>query len=172
MSNYPSVINSFNAYNDGNRIIGQTGEITLPDVESKTTTVSGAGILGDIEEPVIGQVNSLKITIPFATIADDYFKLCNQLKSVGLTLRGAIQCMDTETGEAVMQQMRVVLRGKMATFTNGKLKAAEQMGASLTIELLYYMVELEGVTQVEIDKLNSVFIVNGVDVLEPIRNMC
>lgn len=34
------------------------------------------------------------------------------------------------------------------------------------------MVELEGVTQVEIDKLNSVFIVNGVDVLEPIRNMC
>ena len=80
--------------------------------------------------------------------------------------------MDTETGEAVMQQMRVVLRGKMATFTNGKLKAAEQMGASLTIELLYYMVELEGVTQVELDKLNSVFIVNGVDVLEPIRNMC
>ena len=171
MSSYPSVVNQFNAYNSGNRIIGQTGEVTLPEINSKTTTVSGAGILGDIEEPVIGQIGSLKITIPFVTIAKDYFALCDQLNAVDLTLRGAIQCMDTETAQAKIQQMRIVVRGKMASFTPGKVKGAEQMGSSVTLELLYFMVELDNEKMVEVDKLNNVFIVDGKDMLAPIRNM-
>ena len=80
--------------------------------------------------------------------------------------------MDTETAAAKMQQMRVVVRGKMASFTPGKVKGAEQMGSSVTLELLYFMVELEGEKMVEVDKLNSVFVVNGKDMLAPIRNMC
>ena len=40
---YPSVINQFNVYNAGNRLIGLTGEVSLPEINSKTTTVNGAG---------------------------------------------------------------------------------------------------------------------------------
>ena len=169
---YPSVINQFNVYNAGNRLIGLTGEVSLPEINSKTTTVNGAGILGDIEEPVIGQMESMKITIPFLTITKGYFELCDQLNAVSLTLRGGIQTMDTETAAAKMQQMRVVVRGKMASFTPGKVKGAEQMGSSVTLELLYFMVELEDEKMVEVDKLNSIFAVNGKDMLAPIRNMC
>ena len=46
------------------------------------------------------------------------------------------------------------------------------MGSSVTLELLYFMVELEGEKMVEVDKLNSIFAVNGKDMLAPIRNMC
>lgn len=170
--NYPSVINQFNVYSRGDRLIGLTGEVSLPEINSKTTTVSGAGILGDIEEPVIGQMESLKISIPFVTISKDFFALCDQLDAVDLTLRGAIQTMDTETAKATMQQMRVVVRGKMASLTPGKVKTAEQMGSTVTLELLYFMVELAGEKAVEVDKLNSIFVVNGKDMLAPIRNMC
>lgn len=169
---YPSVINQFNVYNVGNRLIGLTGEVSLPEINSKTTTVNGAGILGDIEEPVLGQMESMKITIPFLTITKGYFKLCNQLDAVDLTLRGAIQTMDTETAAAKMQQMRIVVRGKMASMTPGKVKGAEQMGSSVTLELLYFMIELEGEKMLEIDKLNPKFKVDGKDMLAPTRNMC
>lgn len=51
----PGVINNFNLYNDGTVLVGLTGEISLPDFEGMTETLSGPGILGEIEEVIIGQ---------------------------------------------------------------------------------------------------------------------
>ena len=45
----PGVINNFNLYNDGTVLVGLTGEIPLPDFEGMTETLSGPGILGEIE---------------------------------------------------------------------------------------------------------------------------
>lgn len=172
MATFPSVINDFNVYNAGTKLIGITGEVTLPDFESKTTTINGAGILGDIEETVMGQFNSMKQEIPFRTLSDDIFSIMNPMDAVDLTLRGAIQTMDTATGVADYKGMRVVVRGKMATFKPGTVKAAEQMNCSVTLELTYIMIEVDGQKKVELDKLNSVYVVNGVDLLEKVRALC
>ena len=50
----PGVINNFNLYNNGTALVGLTGEISLPDFEGMTETLSGPGILGEIEEVIIG----------------------------------------------------------------------------------------------------------------------
>ena len=42
----PGVINNFNLYNNGTALVGLTGEISLPDFEGMTETLSGPGILG------------------------------------------------------------------------------------------------------------------------------
>ena len=55
----PGVINNFNLYNDGTVLVGLTGEISLPDFEGMTETLSGPGILGEIEEVIIGQFGSM-----------------------------------------------------------------------------------------------------------------
>ena len=119
MATFPSVINDFNVYKNETKLIGITGEVSLPDFESKTTTINGAGILGDIEEAVMGQFNSMKIEIPFRTLSDDIFSIMNPLDAVDLTLRGAIQTTDTQTGVAGYKGMKVMVRGKMATFKPG-----------------------------------------------------
>lgn len=49
MSNIPTVIHDYNVYNNGNKIIGTTGEVTLPDFEPLTSAISGAGLLGEFE---------------------------------------------------------------------------------------------------------------------------
>ena len=41
----PGVINNFNLYNNGTALVGLTGEISLPDFEGMTETLSGPGIL-------------------------------------------------------------------------------------------------------------------------------
>ena len=43
------------------------------------------------------------------------------------------------------------------------------MAASVTLELLYILIEIDGKTKLEYDKLNSVFVVNGRDLLEKVR---
>lgn len=172
MATFPSVINDFNVYNNGTKLIGVTGEVTLPDFESKTTTINGAGILGDIEETVMGQFNSMKQEIPFRTLSDDIFSIMNPTDAVDLTLRGAIQTMDTGTGVAGYKGVRVAVRGKMATFKPGTMKAAEQMNCSVTLELTYILIEVDGKKMVELDKLNAVYVVNGKDLLKEVRGMC
>lgn len=168
----PSVINDFNVYKNGNKLIGITGEVTLPDFESKTTTINGAGILGDIEEAVLGQFSSLKQEIPFRTLNDDIFSIMNPTESVDITLRGAIQGTNQATGAVEFCGMRIVVRGKMATFKPGTVKSAEQMGSSVTLELVYIMIEVDGEKKVELDKLNGVYIVNGQDLLQKVRSLC
>lgn len=49
--NIPSKINSYNVYNDAERLIGVGDEVTLPDFEAMAETISGAGILGELDEP-------------------------------------------------------------------------------------------------------------------------
>ena len=43
------------------------------------------------------------------------------------------------------------------------------MEASVTLEVLYMLIEVDGKTMLEYDKLNSVFVVNGKDLLEKVR---
>lgn len=174
MSKLPTVINQFNVYKDDtSKLIGISGEVTLPDIENKSTTVSGAGLLGEIEEAITGQITSTKMEIPFAVLNDDIFSIMNPNESTSLTLRGAIQNMDTETSQAGYTGIKVTVKGKMSTFKPGKVKAGEQMGASVTIELTYIKISTKVPTdagdketvRLELDKLNGVYKINGKDVL-------
>ena len=45
----PEVLNDYNAYLSGNRLVGTTGEVKLPDLEGLTETIKGCGILGEFE---------------------------------------------------------------------------------------------------------------------------
>lgn len=170
---YPTVINNFNVY-DGdatNQIVGTTGEITLPTLEAKTSTISGAGILGEIEEAVIGQFGSIKMDIPFRTISTDMFNLMRTDIQTGVTLRGCVQGFDTETAQATATQMKVVVKGKVISANPGKVKAGEQMDSSISLELTYIKIEYDNKVGLELDKLNSVYVVNGEDMLATIRSM-
>ena len=61
--------------------------------------------------------------------------------------------------------------GRVKKFKPGKIEKAESMEATITLELTYLLVEVDGVVVMEIDKLNQVYNVNGVDMLADVRNM-
>ena len=46
------------------------------------------------------------------------------------------------------------------------------MDAAVAVEVVYIMIELDGKQRVELDKLNNVYKVNGVDLLAKIRKQC
>lgn len=172
MFNIPSKINAFNVYKGGTRLIGISEEVTLPDFEAITETLSGPGILGEIDDPTLAQFSSMEMEIPFRTMDQDLFILSNDISSVEVTLRGSIQYTVNDSGVNTFKPMRVVVRGKNKGITSGKLKQGSGTGSSIKLEVIYILIEIGNVVEIELDKLNFVYKVHGKDLLEKVRKMC
>ena len=169
IANVPEVINNYNVYNNGNVLIGVSGAVTLPTFDAITEEVSGAGILGTYDTSVAGMYSSMTQEVPFRILDQDIFSLMNPAELVDLTFRASAQSTVKATGAVDYKGMRVVERGRLKSFTPGKFELGKQMNASVTLELLYILIEVDGKTMLEYDKLNAVFKVNGVDLLEKVR---
>ncbi len=170
---FPEVINNFRVYNDASKLMGTTGEITLADFQAITATISGAGILGEYNTSVIGMFQSMQQEIPFRMIDEDYFRMLNTGEQSKIVLRSSVQQRNRETGGTFSTKaMRIVFRGHPTAAKPGTVKIGEMMNASITLELTYVLIELDGKVMIELDKLNSVYKVNGKDLLKDIMNQC
>ena len=170
-NNYiPEKINDANIYLAGDKMIGTTAELELLEVKMKTSTVEGMGISGEIDSPTIGQFESMEQTINFNTLYSSAMDMLSPLKTVELTIRAAQQVYDKEGGYT-FKGLRVVERGRVKNFKPGKVKKSETMDASITIELTYILIEVDGSVMLEIDKLNGVYKTNDTDMLAEVRGM-
>lgn len=170
---FPEVINNFNVYNDANRVVGTTGEIALPNLQAMTAMISGAGILGEYNTSVIGMFQSMAPEIPFQMIDKDFFGMLNTGEQSKIVLRSSVQQRNRETGGTLSTQaMRIVYRGHPTGANFGTVKRGDLMNASITLELTYILIEMGGVVMLELDKLNSVYKVNGKDLLADIMKQC
>ena len=166
----PEQISQCNLYNSADRFVGVTGEITLPSFEPQTNTVSGAGINGEYESPVVGCFGSAEMEIPFRVFDEQAAEL---LKNSGVTLflRGAVQAQDVSTLNTVNKQFKVTAKGKQKGVTLGTSGPAKQMDSSVKLEIIYFKYEYDGNVLLEVDKLNNIYVVNGEDQLAEIKSM-
>lgn len=171
MKTIPTKINRYNVYNSGNRLLGMGDELTLPDFEASTETVSGAGILGEIDDPTPGHFTNQEIEIPFRILDKEATDMLDITKAVQLEIRGAEQTTNSE-GDIEFRGVRVVVRGRSNKFTPGKMKAGNPMDTSITLSILYILIELEGEPVLELDKMNEVFKINGNDILAKVKELC
>lgn len=169
----PEVINNYNIYDDkARKMIGISGEVELPELKAITDTVEAAGILGEVEDPVTGQFASAKIKIPFSNLYEDIFNLMDTTNPPQLTLRGSMQVMNSATGGTDYVPVKIVVRGKATTSSLGKFVKGKKGEPEIELEILYLKVMINNKTTLELDKLNSVFAVNGKDMLAKVRSQC
>lgn len=173
---YPEIINNFHMYkgtsSSAEQLIGMTGEVELPQLQAMKETISGSGILGEIDVPNPGHFSAFDIEIPFCALCEDMFGLGDQTKRQMLTMRACEQSTVKSTGEAKFSGMRVVLGGKTMDYKLGKAKLGGQMDSSVTLACSYIKIEVDGKTKLELDKYNEVYIVDGKDVLATIKSKC
>lgn len=164
-NNYiPEKVNDYNVYQDGAKLIGLAADVELPSIKMKTSTIEGVGVGGEIDSPTIGQFESLEAKMKFNTLYSSATDLMNPINTVNLTLRAAQQVYD-KTGGYAFKGLRIVMGGRVKEFNPGTVKKGDTMDAETTLELTYYMIEVDGEQVVEVDKLNGVYKVNGSDML-------
>lgn len=170
---FPEVINNFNVYSGGDRMVGVSGEVSLAELQAITAEISGAGILGTYNTSVIGMFQSMSQEVTFRMVNREFFSLMVASRQAELTLRSSIQSVNKETGGTLSSQgMRIVMRGRTTASKFGTVKIADLMNASVTLELTYMLIEIGGETMLELDKLNSVYKVNGEDLMAEINRQC
>ena len=171
MKTIPTKINKYNVYNAGNRLLGMGDEVTLPSFEASSETVSGAGVLGEFDDPTVGYFSNMEQEIPFRVLDAEAVDMLDQTKAVQLELRGAEQTTNAG-GDIEFRPMRVVVRGRMAGFDPGKVKAGNGMETSVKLTIIYILIELEDQPMVELGKTTETFKIRGVDVLAKVKEMC
>ena len=82
IANVPEIINNYNAYTNGNKLIGVTGEMELPSFDAITEEVSGAGVLGTYETSTPGNYSDVyKRQVEVRSIENDLQKEVKRLLS-------------------------------------------------------------------------------------------
>lgn len=164
----PEKINDFNAYLNGTKMIGVAASVTLPEVTMKTSTVSGAGVSGELDSPSIGQFESMEQEVQFNTLYSSATDMLSPLSTVNLTFRAAQQVYK-KTGGYDFKGLRVVEMGRVKKLNLGKVEKGESMEATVTLELSYLLVEVDGKKILEVDKLNGIYKVNNKDMLASVK---
>lgn len=170
MKGIPQKMIAYNAYANGNKLIGVTGEVETPEIEFMSDTVNGAGIGGEIDAVVMGIVSAMEMEVPFTDVTGSMFDICQKGKVAELTLRGSEQTQDSSTGLIVKIPVKCGVRGMVKKIKPGKYGTGIAMESSVTLAVHYIKIEVDNETVLEIDPLNMVCNINGEDVLEEVRN--
>lgn len=158
----PEKIHSYKVYNEGERLIGTQAEAEMPTLEATTSTISGPGILGEIEVPNTGHFGSSTVDIKFRTMSREAAKLMSPGPHL-LTFRADQTSYDTAAGRILHRNLKIVMRGFNKSIAAGTLNASNPTETTVTLEVFYIKIQEDSHVILELDKYNEVFIVDGVD---------
>lgn len=158
---------NYEVYEDATEFYG-TANVQLPDLASMTTSLSGAGIAGSVEAVVLGHFDAMTMTMAFNTFCKDQARLA-ELRPHNLDLRVAQGTTDSSTGDIDVDSIKHVLRVTPKKLSLGKVAPASTADASGEYAVSYFASYINGEKINEIDPLNFICIINGVDYLARVR---
>lgn len=149
--------------------VEDTQSYTRPDIEMMSDGISGSGIMGEIDLPTLGQIDSMEISIGLnKTNAKAIEMFAPGAHTV--EVRWVTNRLDTATGESQVQANKDIVKFLPKSMSLGDIETNETNEGELTGEVLTFQHIIDGKTVIKIDKLNNVFIVNGKDYSAQIRN--
>lgn len=167
MPNFDESVINFAVYEDSVEYVGMAG-VTLPNLAAIVQTLSGAGIAGNVEVPVLGHYDVMSLTLNFRTTTEHSVRL-SEPRRHNIDLRMAQQIEDTVAGEVKVQRIKHVLVVVPKTDTGGTVAPAAPTNGSGEYSVRYWATYIDGAKVREIDPLNFICEVNGVDYLADVR---
>ena len=167
MPNFDESVINFAVYEDSVEYVGMAG-VTLPNLATIVQTLSGAGIAGNVEVPVLGHYDVMSLTLNFRTTTEHSVRL-SEPRRHNIDLRMAQQIEDTVAGEVKVQSIKHVLVVVPKTDTGGTVAPAAPTNGSGEYSVRYWATYIDGAKVREIDPLNFICVVNGVDYLADVR---
>ncbi|CAI1107152.1 phage major tail tube protein [Serratia marcescens] len=164
----PRKLKYLNLFNDGLSYMGVVSSVTLPKLTRKLENYRGGGMNGVAPVDMGLDDDALSVEWSMGGLPDD--QLWSQYAaasaaSVPLRFCGSYQRDDT--GEVVA--VEVVMRGRHKEMDFGDQKQGEDTETKISTQCTYYKLTIDGKELIEIDTVNMVERVNGVDMLEKHR---
>jgi P2 family phage contractile tail tube protein len=155
----PRILKHFNVFADGNSHAGEVEEITLPKLTRKLEEYRAGGMNGPIDIDLGSEKLELETT--YGGLMRDILKQYGTTTVDGALVRfsGGYQCEDTGEVDAV----EIVVRGRHTEIDFGNAKAGSKDPFKVKSSLSYYKLSVNGEDWIEIDHVNFIERIFGVD---------
>lgn len=161
----PSKLKNFNVFANGVSHIHQVPEVALPKIAAMVQAYRGGGMLGELDMDMGLQKMEMETTfggLPVTVLAQ-----MGLIGVAGAMLRfaGAYQ----EEAQGVVTAAELVVRGKHVELDPGTAKTGDDTAWKLKSTVSYLKWTINAAVVVEIDILNNIYVVGGVDRMAQIR---
>ena len=157
----PRKLKYLNTFLDGVSYLGVIESVTLPKLTRKLENYRGGGMSGSAPVDFGLDDDALAMEISLGGFPDDAIWSLYGAVGTGTLLRYAGSYQRDDTGETVA--VEVETRFKVKEVDNGESKQGEDTSSKLSLVCTYYKLTMNGKELVEIDVLNMIEKVNGVD---------
>ncbi|AFU62901.1 phage major tail tube protein [Acidithiobacillus caldus] len=160
----PRVLKNMNLFVDGRGYAGRIDEIQLPKLTLKTEEHRAGGM--DVPVEIDLGMDKLEAELTISDYDPEVYKLFGllDLKPVQITIRGAIQAQGEDAKPVVVN-----LRGGWREIDAGTWKPGDKSTLKVSVAASYYKLTIDGQEVVEVDAINLVRKVGGVDQINAIR---
>lgn len=157
----PSILKNFNVFTDGVSWQGEVDEVTQPKLTRKLEDFRAGGMSGPI--PIDMGNEKIEIEVTLGGFVLDAVKKYAATKHDAVMLRfaGAYQNENTGGYDAV----EIVVRGRYAEMDFGTAKAGDKSQTKIKMTCSYYKLSVNNDPYIELDFVNMIEIVNGVNIL-------
>lgn len=155
----PRKLKNMNVFNEGRSWLGEVSSITLPKLARKFEEWRGGGMDGPVMLDMGGEALELETTCGGPML--DVLRQYGVRGIAGVYLRYVGHHQNDETGG--VDTVEITVRGRHQEIDMGESKPGEGGEFKTKSALSYYRLDVNGRTMVEIDRLNMVFLVDGVD---------
>lgn len=151
------------------KFVEDTQSYTRPEIAMMTDGFSGAGIMGELDLPTLGQLDSMEIEVALNKTNEKAVAMFAPGAHT-MEVRWVTNVLNTANGNSEIQANKEIIKYLPKTLSLGDIENNETNEGTLTGEVLTYQYIIAGKTVIKIDKLNNVFIVNGKDYSSAIRS--
>lgn len=139
-------------YENGNRYLG-IADVDMPDKTSKSFTMNGAGIAGDIDIPVIAHRNAMTMKINFRNTSEAAYALAEERVHL-VDMRVVHQNLDSAAGEISISGHKFVAKIIPKSLSGGKVAPATPQSVSGEYSVLSIAEYIDGKCVSDIDPVN------------------
>lgn len=157
----PAKLKQFVIFVDGTSMIGIAEEITLPKLTRKTQAWRGGGMLAAVDVDLGFEDGALDMEITVGGISTFLLGKMGTETADGMQLRFAGAYQDDSTAGIVPCEIQV--RGRFTETDWGNAKVGDDTSHKYTLKNTYCKISVNGAEVLEVDALNFIHKVNGVD---------
>jgi P2 family phage contractile tail tube protein len=156
----PEVLSNCAAFIDGVSFAGEVPTLTLPKLTKKTDDYQGGGMSAPIEMGMgLEKLEAAFTTNGVRRESLKYFGLADQT-ACNAVFRAAYKGL-----KGAVKAVTVTLRGAVKEVDMGDWKPGDKAEIKHAMSVTYYKLEIDGRVMYEIDPLNMIQVIDGVDQL-------
>lgn len=159
----PRKLKHLNIFQDGENWIGVAEDYTPAKLSQKFEAYRGGGMMGAANIHMGLEDGALDTSFTFGGAEDALVKRMGLAKIDGVALRFAGSFQRDDTSEIV--SVEIVQRGRFKELDRGTFKSGDNTQSKVSMVNTYYKETMNGVVLCEIDLLNMIWIVDGVDLM-------